>query len=63
MIKKDENKFNVSRRSFLRTAALTSAAFCASPVINKTEAAEKKQTKPNKHLSALSVLWVRELLR
>lgn len=42
MIKKDENKFNVSRRSFLRTAALTSAAFCASPVINKTEAAEKK---------------------
>lgn len=42
MIKKDENKFNVSRRSFLRTAALTGAAFCASPVINKTEAAEKK---------------------
>lgn len=38
MIKKDENKFNVSRRSFLRTAALTGAAFCASPVINKTEA-------------------------
>lgn len=42
MIKKDENKFNVSRRSFLRTAALTGAAFCASPVINKTEASEKK---------------------
>lgn len=42
MIKKDENKFNISRRSFLRTAALTGAAFCASPVINKTEAAEKK---------------------
>lgn len=39
MNKKEDNKFDVNRRNFLRTAALTSAAFCASPVLDKVSAA------------------------
>ncbi|PSN29041.1 hypothetical protein C0J52_27878 [Blattella germanica] len=41
MSKENEKINNASRRSFLKTAALTGAAFCTSPILEKVNAAQK----------------------
>ena len=41
MKKENDNRMEMSRRGFLKTAALTGAAICVSPVLEKVQAAER----------------------
>ena len=41
MKKESDNRIEMSRRGFLKAAALTGAAICVSPALEKVQAAER----------------------
>ena len=42
MKKESDNRMEMSRRGFLKAAALTGAALCVSPALEKVQAAERR---------------------
>ena len=46
MKKESDNRIEMSRRGFLKAAALTGAAICVSPALEKVQAAERAKDIP-----------------
>ena len=61
MKKESDNRIEMSRRGFLKAAALTGAAICVSPALEKVQAAERAQSKTSRRAwrqCASKGLWV-----